>query len=244
MGGGLVLFGVGGATSGGLLDAFKQRLRRPERLRHVQEARRRRARAASRRGPHGPARPGPSLTRVRFQQASTGDGFDQTNGVFTDKGKQSSRPPTRRGTKYLTLDREARRHRRVADGPGLRRSTGSTSPTRPSSAMEIIIDRRKPTGPALRPARHLAYQAGQTRKAELASKKAVALAPKDDREQIKAQLDAARQAAAAQRLHRLARRRPPRPRRSRPCTSRRARALPRYPVSPRPYSSTGRAADS
>jgi hypothetical protein len=43
----------------------------------------------------------------------------------------------------------------------------------------------------------LAYQAGQTRKAELASKKALELTPKDDREQIKAQLQAARTAASA-----------------------------------------------
>jgi hypothetical protein len=42
----------------------------------------------------------------------------------------------------------------------------------------------------------LAYQAGQTRKAQLASKKALSLTPADSREQIKAQLDAARQAAS------------------------------------------------
>jgi hypothetical protein len=43
----------------------------------------------------------------------------------------------------------------------------------------------------------LAYQAGQTRKAELASQKAIQLAPADSKEQIKAQLQSARLAASA-----------------------------------------------
>ena len=62
--------------------------------------------------------------------------------------------------------------------------------------MEIIVDSRPATGPLYVQLASLAYQAGQTRKAELASKKALALTPKDDREQIKAQLDGARQAAS------------------------------------------------
>ena len=58
------------------------------------------------------------------------------------------------------------------------------------------LDRRPETGPLYVQYASLAYQAGQTRKAELASKKALALTPKDDREQIKAQLDGARRQAA------------------------------------------------
>ena len=65
------------------------------------------------------------------------------------------------------------------------------------SAMEIILDRRQPTAPMYVQLAALSYQAGQTRKAELASKKALELTPKNDREQIKAQLQAARTAASA-----------------------------------------------
>ncbi|MES1193874.1 MAG: hypothetical protein ABUM26_06070, partial [Solirubrobacterales bacterium] len=69
-------------------------------------------------------------------------------------------------------------------------------PAEAVSAMEIIIDHRPETAPLFAQLASLAYQAGQTRKAELASKKALALAPKDDREQIKAQIDAAKLAAS------------------------------------------------
>ena len=62
--------------------------------------------------------------------------------------------------------------------------------------MEVIIANRNETAPLYVQLAALAYQAGQTRKAELASQKAVSLAPKDDKEQIRAQLQAARAAVS------------------------------------------------
>ena len=64
-------------------------------------------------------------------------------------------------------------------------------------AMEIILDARQPTAPLYVQLAALAYEAGQTRKAELASQKAIQLAPADSKEQIKAQLQSARLAASA-----------------------------------------------
>jgi hypothetical protein len=194
MGGGLVLFGVGGATSGGLLDAFKS----DSGSQSVSDTFQKRINAAQTGVKVRPADPKAwaELTRVRFQQAGTGDGFDQNNGVFTDKGKDELRGAENAWNKYLTLtqkpDDTVASLMVQAFG-----QAGLNEPDKAVNAMEIYMDGVTATGPLYVQLASLAYQAGQTRKAELASQKAIAMTPKDDREQIKAQLDAARQAAAA-----------------------------------------------
>ncbi len=193
MGGGLVLFGVGGATSGGLLDAFKSGSGQTS-VDKVFQERIDKAEAGIKARPTDP-KAWAELTRVRFQQAGSGDGFDANQGVFTDKGKEKLQGAASAWTKYLTL----------TDKPddtvaALMVQTYSVSglnqPAQAVSAMEVIVERRPATGPLYVQLASLAYQAGQTRKADLASKKALELTPKDDREQIQAQLDGARQAAS------------------------------------------------
>jgi tetratricopeptide (TPR) repeat protein len=195
MGGGLVLFGIGGATSGGLLDAFKGSAGQQS----SSDIFKKRVTAAERGVRLHPTDPAAwaTLTRVRYQQAGTGDGFDQTNNVFTDKGKAELSDAAQAWDKYLTLtdkpdDSVASLMVQAFSEVGLNK------PDKAVQAQEIILDSRQPTGPLYVQLAALAYQAGQTRKAELASKKAIALTPKDDREQIKAQLDSARAAASAQ----------------------------------------------
>lgn len=195
MGGGLVLFGVGGATSGGLLDAFKNDSGGAS----VSDTFKKRVKDAETAVKVRPADPKAwaNLTRVRFQEASSGDGFDQNNGVFTDSGKQDLQAADQAWEKYLTLTKKP--DDTVASLMVQAYSQyGLNDPDKAVEAMEVIVDSRAPTGPLYVQLASYAYQAGQTRKAELASKKAIQLTPKDDREQIKAQLDAARQAAAAQ----------------------------------------------
>ncbi|HWH96637.1 MAG TPA: hypothetical protein VNT03_22440 [Baekduia sp.] len=194
MGGGLVLFGVGGATSGGLLDAFKNDSGGAD----VSEVFQDRVTSAEKAVKARPADPKAwaTLTRVRYQQAGSGDGFDQNQGVFTDKGKDELRQAETAWDKYLTLtekpdDTVASLMVQAFSQAGL------NEPAKAVSAMEIILDRREGTGQQYVQLAALAYQAGQTRKAELASKKALQLTPEDDREQIKAQLQAARSAAPA-----------------------------------------------
>jgi hypothetical protein len=192
MGGGLVLFGVGGATSGGLLDAFKADSGQSS----VNDVFNKRVETAEKGVRARPADPKAwaDLTRVRFQQAGSGDGFDQNQGVFTDKGKVQLQGSEQAWDKYLTLTKNP--DDTVASLMVQAFSTaGLNEPDKAVSAMEIILDRREATGPLYVQLAALAYQAGQTRKAQLASKKAIALTPKDDREQIKAQIEAARQAA-------------------------------------------------
>jgi tetratricopeptide (TPR) repeat protein len=194
MGGGLVLFGVGGATSGGLLDAFKNDSGSAN-VSDVFKQRVDKAEKAVQAHPRD-ANAWAELTRVRFQQAGTGNGFDQNAGVFTDTGKNELRQTEAAWNKYLSL----------TDKPDDTVATlmvqafgqaGLNEPAKAVTAMEVVVDNREATGPLYVQLAALAYEAGQTRKAELASKKALQLTPKDDREQIKAQLQAARTAASA-----------------------------------------------
>jgi tetratricopeptide (TPR) repeat protein len=194
MGGGLVLFGIGGATSGGLLDAFKGSAN-TQSASDIFQKRIDAAERGVRARPNDPVA-WAQLTRVRYQQAGTGDGFDNNQNVFTDKGKEELLGVESAWNKYLTLtdkpdDSVASLMVQAFSQVGLNK------PDKAVEAQEIILERRQ-TGPLYVQLAALAYQAGQTRKAQLASKKALALTPKDSKEQIKAQLESARIAASAQ----------------------------------------------
>jgi tetratricopeptide (TPR) repeat protein len=194
MGGGLVLFGVGGATSGGLLDAFKSSSGTVNVDKQFQQ-RVNAAQTAVRLRPADP-KAWAALTRLRYLEAGSGNGYDQNTGAFTDAGKKHLQEAKVAWDKYLTLTKKPDGNIAglmvQAFGP-----SGLNDPDRSVAAMEYVLDGRKATGPLYAQLAALAYQAGQTRKAELASKKALELTPKDSREQMKAQLDAARAAASA-----------------------------------------------
>ena len=130
MGGGLVLFGIGGATSGGLLDAFKCDGRDPERRRGLPEARRQ--------GRGGASRPARRTRRL---------GGADARALPAGRQRRRLRPATR-----TSSPTRARRAAQAADGMGQATSTltkkpddtvaslmvqafstaGSTSPTRRS----------------------------------------------------------------------------------------------------------------
>src|SRR3954449_5953496 len=101
MGGGLVFFGIGGATSGGLLDAFKSNSSGGggSGFEKVVE-RAQKGVAATPRNPRAWA----VLTRAQYQEASIGDGYDQNTGAFTAKGKQKLVKAERSWDRYLALD--------------------------------------------------------------------------------------------------------------------------------------------
>jgi hypothetical protein len=195
MGGGLVLFGVGGATSGGLLDAFKTGSGQT----NVSDVFKKRVDAAEKAVKVRPAdaRAWGELTRVRYLDASSGDGVDQNQGVFTDKGKQRLRAAETAWDKYVTLTDGKPSDQIATLMVQAFSAAGLNEPAKAVSAMEDVIAKRQATGPLYVQLAALAYEAGQTRKADLAAKKALSLTPKDDREQIKAQLDSARAQASA-----------------------------------------------
>ena len=195
MGGGLVLFGIGGggAMQGGLVDAITGSSggdAGSERF----DQREREAAAASRRNPQQPAA-WAALARARVQSAGIGDNFDPNTATYTESGKAKLAQAADAWQKYLALepkkpdDRVASLMVRAFDQTGLNR------PADAAAAQEIITEAR-PSANTYATLAIYAYQAGQTRKGDLASQKALSLAPKDQKNTLKSQLDQAKQAAA------------------------------------------------
>jgi hypothetical protein len=194
IGGGLVLFGVGAGTGGGgLLDAFKNDSGQTSVDKVFKDRVTKAERAVQLRPTDAAA--WATLTRVRYQQAGSGSGWDQTNNTFTDKGKQDLQQTEQTYNKYLTLTRrpDPNLAALMVQAYG---ETGLNEPDKAISAFEIYLAAQKPTAPLYVQYASFAYQAGDTRKAELASKKALSLAGKDDKEQIRSELDSIRQQAS------------------------------------------------
>ena len=76
---------------------------------------------------------------------------------------------------------------------------GLNEPEKAVAAQEIITEER-PKDSTFATLAVLAYQAGQTRKGDLATKEALALADEDDRETLKSELDQAKQQSIASQI--------------------------------------------
>jgi hypothetical protein len=194
MGGGLVLFGVGGNVGGGLLDAVKgsgggsssntfakrvQRLEKQVRV-NPQDA---------------PA--WLALTRARYSETTTGENYDQATSSFTPKGLQALRTVEQSWDRYLALNPkkpDANVANLMVQAFG---QSGLNDPAKAVAAMEIVVDARPPSYALYAQLAQLAYAAGQTRKGDLSATKSIALAPKDQRDQLKQQLDQMKAQSAA-----------------------------------------------
>src|SRR4051812_44016008 len=105
LGGGLVLFGIGGSVSGGLFDAIGLTggsgggSSANEQLQKQEKAALRRTRANPR-----DEVAWVTLTRVRYQQAGQGDNFDQATGAFTGGGRKELRQAAQAWDSYLALE--------------------------------------------------------------------------------------------------------------------------------------------
>jgi hypothetical protein len=188
MGGGLVLFGIGGATSGGLLDALKGGSTSTSNQVDKQV---KAAQARVRLHPSDAAA-WAALARGEYQLAGQGGNYDQANGTFTDKGKAQLRTAANAWNRYLALDPKhpdpnLATQMVQAFGPaGLAQYPDATT------AQEIVVDSQPPSAALYARLAVFAYAAGQTRKGDLSSAKAVALAPKAQRAALKQQLQAAK----------------------------------------------------
>src|SRR5215204_536947 len=199
MGGGLVLFGIGGggAMQGGLVDAITGSSggdAGSERF----DQREREAAAASRRNPQQPAA-WAALARARVQSAGIGDNFDPNTATYTESGKAKLSGAAEAWEKYLALDPKRPDDRVASLMVRAFDQTGLNRPADAAKAQEIITEAR-PSATTYATLAIYAYQAGQTRKGDLARGKALDLAPKDERNTLKSQLDAAKQQAIAQQV--------------------------------------------
>jgi hypothetical protein len=193
MGGGLIFFGIGGGTAlnGGLFDAFNGNSggSSPDSRFQKQEQ----ALVAKVRANPQDATSYAQLARVRFQLASQGDNYDSNTNQYTDKGKAELRQAAAAWEKHMSLAGE-KPDPRVASLM-VQAYVALNDLTNATAAQEVVAEDRNSAG-AYSSLALLAYQAGQTRKGDLAAAKAVELTPKDQRKTVKAQLDSAKQQAA------------------------------------------------
>lgn len=193
MGGGLVLFGIGGDVSGGLVDAITERGGGgddgSDRFRK-QEA------AALKRTEANPqdAAAWAALARARFQLAGIGENFDPAKGTFTKTGTAKLTAAGDAWDRYLALEPK-NPDDRVASL--MVQAFGALNkPDKAAQAQEVITEAR-PTASTFTQLAIFAYQAGQTRKGDLAKDKALELTDPDMREALKGQLEQAKQSAGA-----------------------------------------------
>jgi hypothetical protein len=184
IGGGLVLFGVGtGTGSGGLLDIFNSNSTSSSV--QISNAEKKALRAV-RVNPNDVQAWG-ELTRARFQDAGQGDNYNQTEQAFTAKGQRELQSASAAWKRYLALnpdrpDPNLARLMATAYAP-----TALNQPADAADAMEIVTA-SDPSYAAYATLAQYAWMAGQTRKGDLASQKAVELAPANQKAAIRRQL--------------------------------------------------------
>src|SRR4051794_16163813 len=103
MGGGLILFGIGGSVSGGLVDAITGSSGSTDTGNKRFEQRERALVARVRTNPQDAAAYA-NLARVRTQLASTGDNYDSEKNTYTAAGKGELRNAAAAWEKYLALE--------------------------------------------------------------------------------------------------------------------------------------------
>jgi len=193
MGGGLVLFGIGGDVSGGLVDALTENRGSTsvseERFRD-RAVQAQRAAEANPRDPEAWA----AVARARYQYASAGEFFDQSTGQFTDEGKAQLQGASQAWERHLALAKGKADDSVATIMVQAYSQAGLNEPEKAVRAQEIITEAR-PKDSTFATLAVLAYQAGQSRKGDLATKEALALADKDDRNTLKSELEAAKQQA-------------------------------------------------
>ncbi len=189
MGGGLVLFGIGGATSGGLVDAvsggggsgvdksiYKDRIKE---LTVKLKANPKNDAALA------------DLTRAQVQQASV-VGYDQGAGTYTKAGIEGLQIAAKSWDRYLDLDPAKPNGGLAALMVSAFGANALNEPARGARALEVVIDSRGPSAALYTQLALLQYAAGDVRHSVLAEKQALARTKPERRKLLKAQIAAQR----------------------------------------------------
>lgn len=183
MGGGLVLFGIGGSVSGGLFDAFsgdsgggdgnsivKKRIERNEDKVKLKP----RSQAARK-----------ALTRDYYQLATAQIAANAVS--FPDDAKDELRKAALNWKAYLALEPEKVDTSLAGLAVQIYDSTALNKPKDALEAARLIAERQENANAYLRVVQY-ATLAGDTRVAELAGQKAIDLAPRGQRKTVKDQV--------------------------------------------------------
>ena len=195
MGGGLVLFGIGGNTSGGLVDAITGSSGGADVGEERFEKQITDARARLRANPNDEVA-WVTLIRAQVSLASTGDRYDSTQNTYNEAGKAALREAVASWPRYQALEpknkeEEARVASRIVQAYGALNDLPNLV-----AAQEVVALNRDAVGPYAALAQY-AYAAGQMRKGDLAAKKALALEDPDQRAPLKGDLDQYKKDGAA-----------------------------------------------
>ncbi len=193
MGGGLVLFGIGGEVQGGLFDAFSDRDSNSSNN-PIVERRLESAQERLRANPNDRAALA-DLTRAHFQLA--GDDADPNTGLYGPKARPDLRAAAGSWERYLRTNPQP-------PDPSLARvmlqvygEFGLNQPAKAAQAADFVAQADESSSAFLTLARY-ASLAKQQRKADLAGRRAIALASGSQRKVVKEQVKAIDAQAASQ----------------------------------------------
>jgi tetratricopeptide (TPR) repeat protein len=188
MGAGLVLFGVGTGTGGGGLlngiggggsgNAAKQTISQAEKN----------AQKATVQQPNS-ATAWAALAQVRFDSAAQEGNFDSTTGTYTAAGKKELASATQAWQRYLQLAKQPDPNLAQLVAPRAARNGDYTTA---AQAWEFVTAANPTTAKYFECLAAASYAAKETRKADLATAKALSLVPKAQRPLILSALQRAK----------------------------------------------------
>jgi len=196
MGGGLIFFGIGGSVSGGLFDAVGL-TGKNNGSGGAGDILAKQQRTAERRVQLNPgdASGWAALTRIHFQRAGLGGNYDQSRSQFKSGGITQLRQASAAWDRYVQLDKSPDPGTAALVVQAYVRS--GLKPTPSGVLAGEVVASAQPSAIAYFNLAVLAYSAGQTRKGDLASQKAVQKSPAADRPSVKSQLDALKKQGGA-----------------------------------------------
>lgn len=195
MGGGLVLFGIGSSSSGGLFDALSGNSGSQSATAGI-DKRIDRALAATKARPRDPG-PWAQLAALRFQRA----GIDEigADGRYTADGLRRLGLASQAWERHLALDPKQPSVRTAKFMVQAYEASGLNQLDKAVRAKQIVTAAEKPPNSNLyAQLAELAYRAKDERTASLAADRAVSLAPKSQRKALRTALDALKTQAATQ----------------------------------------------
>lgn len=194
MGGGLVLFGIGSDQSGGLVDAFSDDANQGGSATEAVDKRIEAQLAKVRANPKNPDA-WAQLAIARFQRAGV-DGVAQ-DGSYTAGGKRRLALAADAWERHLAL--EPKQPNLRAANLMVQAYQGLEELPKAVRAKQLVTAAEKPPSSNLyQQLAALAYQAGDNRLGDLASSRAVDLAPADERKELRTALETYKQSVAAQ----------------------------------------------
>jgi hypothetical protein len=141
-----------------------------------------------------------ALAQARIRLAAVGDNFDPQSSDYTAAGRRQLTAAGAAWDKYMSLNPKTPDERLARQ---MTQAFVSLADYDKATAAQEAVTEVDATEQTFSNLALLAYQAGQTRKGDLAAKKAVDLAPADKKKDLKTQLDSAKTQALQQQIQQI-----------------------------------------